>query len=614
MHGHSKLRGRQAHHKDVMPMLTADPATLSHHTVASPTSDLPISGANAAAAAVIQSARKRPLTSPTGYDEITSPTKRRRLEISGQESTEFHGSADSDGLPTAESDGTSHSRFRYFGALASTSENNDNFSESSISPTSPWAPPEQSSNVRASVTAPSRLPPRATVSSPMAKPESFRPTEKMPVDGTPADRMPARHDWGLRGKLMRESSFATFRPDECRSRDSSDKYNGPRLGDNERTPKGTKERSVGDDDLGLDVQTSCDHLPSTANTEEAADPDQAEAEAEARSHNVITAEQIRIEAQSLAETLEQEGKEIWTGNQPSIVMSPGICTPRDLRILATDGRLNDELLNTVPVLGDCEDVCGYLLPTFVMPLVRQARYKDSDNWTTKIPKQAKRWVFGVHESDHWMAIRVDWTERLIQHYDPLHQSTTARSRLTLQHVERWAIHQCGGGSVWRLENFAGPLQAKDDYVNCGVYVTWVLRHWIRGDDGGAASLVSPLAFKMEILRLLRMSLTTSVLPPVGEDDARSDSTCSDDHAAVPGHKCRSGISPEWTSAGQTSENNAAARDGQCYKEMPPATSQHIKDTTLAAPADSPLGTNVTPPPGHAYIDHDQIQHVTEPAP
>ncbi|KAK0300371.1 hypothetical protein LTR82_018331, partial [Friedmanniomyces endolithicus] len=212
-----------------MRWLTADPATLSPHTVASPTSDLPISGANAAAAAVIQSARKRPSTSTTGYDEITSPTKRRRLEIPGQESTEFHGSADSDGLRTAESDGTNHSRFRYFGALASTSEINDNFSESSISPTSPWAPPEQSSNVWAGGTAPSRLPPHATVSSPMAKPDSFRPTEKMPVDGTPADRMPARHDWGLRGKLMRESSFATFRPDECRSRDSSDKYNGPRL-------------------------------------------------------------------------------------------------------------------------------------------------------------------------------------------------------------------------------------------------------------------------------------------------------------------------------------------------------------------------------------------------
>ncbi|KAK0769238.1 hypothetical protein LTR38_017935 [Friedmanniomyces endolithicus] len=68
------------------------------------------------------------------------------------------------------------------------------------------------------------------------------------------------------------------------------------------------------------------------------------------------------------------------------------------------------------------------------------------------------------------------------------------------------------------------------------------------------------------------------------------------------------------SAGQTSESNAAAQDGQCYKEMPPATSQHIKNMTLAAPANSPLDTNVTPPPGHAYIDHDQIQHVTEPAP
>ncbi|TKA26531.1 hypothetical protein B0A54_17517 [Friedmanniomyces endolithicus] len=230
--------------------------------------------------------------------------------------------------------------------------------------------------------------------------------------------------------LKRKRSLGDGSPTEERA--ISKPRFGAEHGDNERTPKGIKERSIADDDPGWDVQTSCDHLPSTANTEEAADPDQAEAEAEARSHNVITAEQIRNEAQSLAETLEQEGKEIWTGHQPSIVMSPGICTPRDLRILATDGRLNDELLNTVPVLGDCEDVCGYLLPTFVMPLVRQARYKDLDNWTTKIPKQAKRWVFGVHESDHWMAIRIDWTERLIQHYDPLHQSATARSRLTLQ--------------------------------------------------------------------------------------------------------------------------------------------------------------------------------------
>ena len=136
--------------------------------------------------------------------------------------------------------------------------------------------------------------------------------------------------------------------------------------------------------------------------------------------------------QPQAETLEREGKVIWTGNQPSIMLSAGICAPQDLRLLATDGRLNDDFLNIVPVLGDCKDVDEYLLPTFVMDHVRRARYKKLETWAAKIPKQAERSVFGIHESDHWMAVRIDWAERLIQHYDPMPQGATARSRLTLK--------------------------------------------------------------------------------------------------------------------------------------------------------------------------------------
>lgn len=165
-----------------------------------------------------------------------------------------------------------------------------------------------------------------------------------------------------------------------------------------------------------------------------------------------------------------------------------------------------------------------------------------------------------------------------------------------------------------------------------------MRHWIRGNDQDAASLASPLAFKMEILRLLRMSPTTPVLPPVGGDDASSDSTSSgkfcldvmwhaadesDHHATVPGHERQSGSSLKRVNVGQTSVDGAPTQDGQCFKEMPPASSQYIKDTTWAAPlsaqvaAESPFDTIVTPSPEHVYIDHDhdhdQTQHVIEPA-
>ncbi|KAK3116875.1 hypothetical protein LTR53_002315 [Teratosphaeriaceae sp. CCFEE 6253] len=198
------------------------------------------------------------------------------------------------------------------------------------------------------------------------------------------------------------------------------------------------------------------------------------------------------------------------------MLSAGFCKPRDLSFLASDRRLTDEFLNTVPVLGECKDTDGYLLPTFVVRLIKEARFKDLDRWTTGVPKQSKPWVFGLYESDHWMAVRIDWTKRSIQHYDLMHQKPTGRSRRILQHVESLAKHRCGEQTVWRLEQFPGPLQAANDFVNCGVYVTWVLRHWVRSDDPSSANLTNPLAFLIEILQLLRLSPKVSSLPRVGE--------------------------------------------------------------------------------------------------
>ncbi|KAK6401080.1 hypothetical protein LTR81_023733 [Elasticomyces elasticus] len=133
-----------------------------------------------------------------------------------------------------------------------------------------------------------------------------------------------------------------------------------------------------------------------------------------------------------ADELEREGRDIWTGTRPTIMLTARFCKPRDLHILATDGRLTDEFLNTIPVLGDCKDTDGYLLQTFVVRLIKEARFRDLDRWTMAVPKQSKPWLFGLHESDHWMAVRIDWTGRLVQHYDPMHQKLTRRIRRTLQ--------------------------------------------------------------------------------------------------------------------------------------------------------------------------------------
>lgn len=115
-----------------------------------------------------------------------------------------------------------------------------------------------------------------------------------------------------------------------------------------------------------------------------------------------------------------------------IMLSAGFCKPRDIRLLASGGRLTDQFLNTVSVQGDCKDTDSYLLPTFVVRLIEEGRFEDLDRWTTRIPKQSKPWVFCLHESNHWMAVRTDGTGRLIKHYDPMSQKLTGRSRRILQ--------------------------------------------------------------------------------------------------------------------------------------------------------------------------------------
>jgi len=41
------------------------------------------------------------------------------------------------------------------------------------------------------------------------------------------------------------------------------------------------------------------------------------------------------------------------------------------------------------VLDDRKDTDGYLLPTFVVRLIKEAQFKDLDRWTTAVPKHSK---------------------------------------------------------------------------------------------------------------------------------------------------------------------------------------------------------------------------------
>lgn len=68
------------------------------------------------------------------------------------------------------------------------------------------------------------------------------------------------------------------------------------------------------------------------------------------------------------------------------------------------------------------------------------------------------------------------------------------------------------------------MQGADDDQNCGVYVSWVLRAWVQGFQACAESLVHPLEFRRDILRLMQDAPTTPALPAESECEVCSESS------------------------------------------------------------------------------------------
>ncbi|KAK3620492.1 hypothetical protein LTR56_023372 [Elasticomyces elasticus] len=322
--------------------------------------------------------RQRDVANIPGDEEASTLTKRTCLNILDAESSGNRELAKiteltrTDFPAVVESDGADCSRFRYCGALAFTSENNNTYSDSSISPGRDRTFHDMSLPSRVSAGDVRLLSNVRSRDIPMPKPKMVLPVATEP--GTPLAEVTSHG-------LKRKRSASRQRMPE-----------GRLLAKSRLTTENSDHRGNDSNLLGL----------------------------------------VRSNAQSLADELEREGRDIWTGTRPTIMLTARFCKPRDLHILATDGRLTDEFLNTIPVLGDCKDTDGYLLQTFVVRLIKEARFRDLDRWTMAVPKQSKPWLFGLHESDHWMAVRIDWTGRLVQHYDPMHQKLTRRIRRTLQ--------------------------------------------------------------------------------------------------------------------------------------------------------------------------------------
>ncbi|KAK3066366.1 hypothetical protein LTR53_017318 [Teratosphaeriaceae sp. CCFEE 6253] len=173
--------------------------------------------------------RKRAYANIPGGDEASSPTKRRRMGLSDgasdrvDEHAKITEPAETDFPATAESDGTDCSRFRYYGALASTTkanvgdsqpsqENNDTYSDSSVSAGSVRAvrSPYLPSRVLTGNVTPSSHFQLREVPTPQPKTGSptvielgkREPSKKFAADTATSTSGPIGRDWGFEGKWI----------------------------------------------------------------------------------------------------------------------------------------------------------------------------------------------------------------------------------------------------------------------------------------------------------------------------------------------------------------------------------------------------------------------------
>ena len=108
---------------------------------------------------------------------------------------------------------------------------------------------------------------------------------------------------------------------------------------------------------------------------------------------------------------------------------------------------NDEFIDGAPLLGTIEESCAYQLPSAIYKNLLAGKFKDLQAWVKNAPHNTRKWVFGICEDRHWMAVRIDWESKLIQYYDPMRDprqkglSDQAREKLRVSIVVTSAYYK-----------------------------------------------------------------------------------------------------------------------------------------------------------------------------
>nr|OQO22089.1 hypothetical protein B0A51_16190 [Rachicladosporium sp. CCFEE 5018] len=208
---------------------------------------------------------------------------------------------------------------------------------------------------------------------------------------------------------------------------------------------------------------------------------------------------------ALADELQREKKSIWTEQDPLAALNSELCPADSLYQLASKGMFDGNIINTVAVLGNSAPAKMCFLSSFVWDNIRLRKYGTVKRWMEKVGRNKTLWVLPVYDMDQWMAVKLDWEAMSMEIYDPRENSLSGQPQKVLSRIKKWAEQIRNVSGQWRLQSAPGPRQSPSELsqTNAGVYVACVLRIWLQGNDASSRSLEDIVAFKLEMLELLR---------------------------------------------------------------------------------------------------------------
>jgi Ulp1 family protease len=105
-------------------------------------------------------------------------------------------------------------------------------------------------------------------------------------------------------------------------------------------------------------------------------------------------------------------------------VGPASCDWRSILALAPGAWFNDTLIDAIPgLMASTVDSRAFLFSSFLYRAhIENRDFEGANRWIKNASRDRSRWLFGICQGAHWVAVEINWESAEIRYYDPKGQT------------------------------------------------------------------------------------------------------------------------------------------------------------------------------------------------